>query len=99
MSEVAMWAIGIILGVMVMVIGGLVKVSFDQLKNSFNELLKRIDKISDTLDSHNTDLIKILSQNNVQSQFIDDHTDAIEQLKRDVTKIQITCATNNHKHK
>ncbi len=93
----AMWAIGIIVTLSAAIIGFLIKFSLDGLKNSFEQLLKRIDKISDTLDSHNKDLITVLSRNDVQSQFIDSHTDDIEELKRKITEININCAANNHR--
>jgi predicted PurR-regulated permease PerM len=97
MNETAMWAIGIILFAMLSIIGFLVNMSLTQLKAAFNQLLSRIDKISQTLDNHNTDLIKILSRNEVQSQFIDGHTEDIEYLKREISDMKLNCASNNHR--
>jgi hypothetical protein len=94
-----MWAGGIIIGIFCAIIGFLVKFSLDQLKESFRQLLSRIDKITDTLDKHNSDLIKVLSFNDVTQRFVDDHTDEIERIKEDIKNIQITCASSNHKRK
>jgi archaellum component FlaC len=96
--------VGTVIGVLLTAIGFLIKVVFSQfktgmveLKESFNQLLLRIDKISDTLDSHNRDLITVLNRNEIQSQFIDSHTEEIEELKNKIQKIEINCATNNHR--
>ena len=97
MSATAMWVIGIALGALLSVIGFLVNLSLSQLKTAFDQLLKRIDKITDTLDAHNTDLIRVLSRNDIQSQFIDNHTEDIEELKREITKINLNCANNQHR--
>jgi uncharacterized membrane protein YgaE (UPF0421/DUF939 family) len=90
MSEQAMWIVGGILTVLLTVIGFMISIGF-------NLLLKRIDKITDTLDAHNTDLIKVLSRNDIQSQFIDEHTEEIDNLKREIIKINLNCANNNHR--
>jgi uncharacterized membrane protein YgaE (UPF0421/DUF939 family) len=90
MSEQAMWIVGGILTVLLTVIGTMISIGF-------NLLLKRIDKITDTLDAHNTDLIRVLSRNDIQSTFIDNHTEEIESLKREITKINLNCANNQHR--
>lgn len=92
MTDVAMWAIGIIIAAGLAVIGYLIN-------NSFYQLIKRIDKISDTLDAHNKDLITVLNRNEVQSQFIDSHTDEIERIYEKIQKIELNCALNNHHKK
>jgi hypothetical protein len=108
MSEVAMWAVGIVLALLISVIGVLVKFSFNVLSTSFTELkegvgqlshdlLLKIDKITESLQSTNQEFIKILSRNDVQSQFIDGHTDEIERLKEKIAEMQINCALNKHK--
>jgi peptidoglycan hydrolase CwlO-like protein len=108
MSEVAMWAVGIVLALLLSVIGVLIKFSFNVLSTSFTELkegvgqlshdlLLKIDKITESLQSTNQEFIKILSRNDVQSQFIDGHTDEIERLKEKIAEIQINCALNKHK--
>ena len=96
--------VGTVIGVLLTAIGFLIKVVFSQfkegiiqLKEGFNQLILRIDKISDTLDSHNRDLITVLNRNEIQSQFIDSHTEEIEELKNKIQKIEINCATNNHR--
>ena len=92
MTDVAMWAVGIIIAAGLAVIGYLIN-------NSFYQLIKRIDKISDTLDAHNKDLITVLNRNEVQSQFIDSHTDEIERIYEKIQKIELNCALNNHHKK
>jgi hypothetical protein len=108
MSETAMWAVGIVLALLLSVIGVLIKFSFNVLSTSFTELkegvgqlshdlLLKIDKITESLQSTNQEFIKILSRNDVQSQFIDGHTDEIERLKEKIAEMQINCALNKHK--
>ncbi len=92
-----MWAIGIVLSILIAIIGVLLRFSVNQLKGAFDQLIKRIDKISDTLDKHNHDLITVLSRNDIQSQSIDSHTEEIEKLKRDVSDINMHCATKGHR--
>ena len=93
MSETMMWVVGTLLSI----IFGIVGVSLNMVKGSFNQLLTRIDKISETLDIHNEKLIKVLTMYASQSQFIDAHTEEIDQIKRDILDMKINCATNGHK--
>lgn len=85
--------------IVLFIIGALLSIIGTFIIIAFNKLMEKIDKITVTLESHNNDLIKILSRNEVQSQFIDGHTDDIEELKRQITNIQINCATKNHRRK
>jgi predicted PurR-regulated permease PerM len=96
MSTEAMWAMGMVLTLLIAIIGILLKFGFNQLRSSFDQLLNRIDKISETLDKHNNDLITVLSRNDIQSQFIDSHTEDIDNIKRDIAEINMNCAKNNH---
>jgi predicted PurR-regulated permease PerM len=99
MSVTAMWAIGIVLSVLLSIIGFLVVFSFNQLKSAFQDVLLEIKNIRETLSTHNTDLIRILSRNDVQSQFIDAHTEEIDIIKKTLLEIQLNCAIKNHAKK
>lgn len=97
MNDVAMWAVGLILGALLTVIGILVRFSFNQLKGSFDLLLIRIDKISATLEIHNDKLINILSKHEITSQWLDNHEKEIDELKFKQQKLENKLATHKHK--
>jgi hypothetical protein len=104
MSATAMWVIGIVVGTLLSIIGVLVRFSFNQLnytfkelKKGFNDVLLEVGKIRETLSEHNTDLIKVLSRNDTLSTFTDKNMEEIELLKKEITKINLNCANNQHR--
>ena len=104
MTATAMWAVGIVLTLLLAVIGFLVKLSLDQLKTTFvdlkkgfNDVLIEVGRIRETLSEHNTDLIKVLSRNDTLSIYVDKNMEEIEELKREITKINLNCASNKHR--
>ena len=110
MSATAMWAVGIVVGILLSVSGFLAKFALEQMKSSvvelrqsftemFNKLIDRVDKISTNLDTNNKDIITVLNRNEINSQFIDNHTDEIEEIKEKIQKLELNCALNNHHKK
>ena len=97
MSEFAMWAGGFVLLALFGIIGFLVNYSLTQLKGSFDMLLQRIDKISDTLETHNDKLISILTKHEVTSQWLDNHEKEIDEIRCRQGKLETRL--ERHKHK
>ena len=61
------------------------------------QLLKRIDKIADTLEVHNDKLISILTKHEVTSQWLDNHEKEIDDIKAKQTRLELKFASHKHK--
>lgn len=97
MNETAMWAVGIVIAVLLGSLGFMVKFSLDQLKESFKTLIFRIDRITTTLEAHNDKLITILSKHEITTEWIDNHEQRLDDVEKNIHKIEIDIATNSRK--
>lgn len=86
MNPVVLW----VLSALCTIIGTLLIIGF-------NLLLKRIDKIAETLEVHNDKLISILTKHEVTSNWLDAHEKEIDDLKHKTTKLENRLATHKHK--
>lgn len=80
-------------------------------KLGIDNLLKKIDKITETLEIHNEKfisqnekLITILSRNEIISEWVDNHENRLDEQEKKIDKIEtsindirVSCAANNHK--
>lgn len=99
MDTVSMWAVGGIVAALLAVIGGLITFSVSQLKHSFQTLIVRIDRITVTLETHNDKLITILSKHEITTEWLDNHENRLDDVEKQVHKIELNCASNLHNHR
>ena len=59
-------------------------------------LVKRVDKISDELEKHNTELIKVLTMHKYMSEKMGTMQGEIEEHDEQIRAMQLNCANNNH---